>query len=111
MMSIAGTAVTFAQMRDMSCAAANVLAGLGVATGDTVRCSRPTCPEWVYFWLGAARIGAVTAAVNAANKGEFLPHALRLARAKVVITDAERQSARRRCRPPTPDAEFGAGSR
>ncbi len=32
----------------------------------------------------------MTAAVNVANKDEFLVHALRLARAKVVITDAER---------------------
>ena len=31
MMSIAGTPVTFAQMRDRSCAAANVLAELGVS--------------------------------------------------------------------------------
>jgi len=45
----------------------------------------------VYFWLGAARIGAVTAAVNAANKGESLSHALRLAEARAVITDAERR--------------------
>ncbi|MGX9791708.1 AMP-binding protein [Mycobacterium sp. MMS18-G62] len=90
MMSIAGTPVTFAQMRDRSCAAANVLAGLGVQQGDTVALFTGTCPEWVYFWLGAARIGAVTAAVNAASKGEFLSHALRLSRAKVVITDRER---------------------
>ncbi|HET6733186.1 AMP-binding protein, partial [Mycobacterium sp.] len=46
--------------------------------------------EWVYFWLGAARIGAITAAVNGANKGEFLLHALQLSKAKVVITDKER---------------------
>ena len=74
MMSIAGTPVTFAQMRDRSCAAANVLADFGVGRGDTVALFTGTCPEWVYFWLGAARIGAVTAAVNAANKGEFLLH-------------------------------------
>jgi len=90
MMSIASTPVTFAQMRDRSCAAANVLADLGVQSGDTVALFTGTCPEWVYFWLGAARIGAVTAAVNAANKGEFLSHALRLSRAKVVVTDTER---------------------
>ncbi len=90
MMTIAGTPVTFAQMRDRSCAAANVLADNGVARGDTVALFTATCPEWVYFWLGAARIGAVTAAVNVANKDEFLVHALRLSRAKVVITDAER---------------------
>jgi carnitine-CoA ligase len=90
MMSIAGTDVTFAQMRERSCAAANLLTDLGVRRGDTVALFTGTCPEWVYFWLGAARIGAVTAAVNAANKGEFLAHALRLSRAKVVIADAER---------------------
>ncbi|HKV18481.1 MAG TPA: AMP-binding protein [Mycobacterium sp.] len=90
MMSIAGTPVTFAQMRDRSCAAANVLADNGVTRGDTVALFTATCPEWVYFWLGAARIGAVTAAVNVANKDEFLVHALRLARAKVAVTDAER---------------------
>ena len=92
MMSIAGTPVTFAQMRERSRAAANVLAGLGVSRGDTVALFAGTCPEWVYFWLGAARIGTVSAAVNAANKGEFLSHALRLSRAKAVITDAERYS-------------------
>ena len=91
MMSIAGTPVTFAQMRDRSCAAANALVDIGVGRGDTVALFTATCPEWVYFWLGAARIGAVTAAVNVANKEDFLVHALRLSRAKVVITDAERQ--------------------
>ncbi len=90
LMSIAGTPVTFAQMMQRSCAAANALTAMGVGRGDSVALFTATCPEWVYFWLGAARIGAVTAAVNAANKDEFLVHALRLARAKVVITDAER---------------------
>lgn len=89
-MSIAGTSVTFEQMRARSCAAANALSDMGVGRGDTVALFTATCPEWVYIWLGAARIGAVTAAVNVANKGEFLLHALRLSRAKVVITDAER---------------------
>jgi crotonobetaine/carnitine-CoA ligase len=91
MMSIAGTPVTFEQMRQRSCAAANVLTDLGVGPGDGVALFTATCPEWVYFWLGAARIGAVAAAVNAANKGDFLLHALRLSRARVIITDPERR--------------------
>jgi carnitine-CoA ligase len=90
MMSIAGTSVTFSQMRDRSCAAANVLAGLGVKRGETVALFTGTCPEWVYFWLGAARIGAVPAAVNSASKGDFLLHALRLSQTAVVVTDADR---------------------
>jgi carnitine-CoA ligase len=92
MMSIAGTDVTFEQMRQRSCAAANVLLDLGIRPGDCVALFAATCPEWVYFWLGAGRIGAVAAAVNAANKGDFLLHALRLSRAKAIITDTERRS-------------------
>lgn len=91
MMSIAGTPVTFAQMRERSCAAAHLLSDLGVARGETVALFTGTCAEWVYFWLGAARIGAVSAAVNAASKGEFLAHALSLSRAAVVITDTDHQ--------------------
>lgn len=91
MMSIAGVDVTFEQMRQRSCAAANMLTELGVGRGDRVALFTATCPEWVYFWLGAARIGAVSAAVNAASKGDFLLHTLRLSRAKVVFTDAERR--------------------
>jgi crotonobetaine/carnitine-CoA ligase len=90
MMSIAGTPVTFAQMRDRSCAAANVLRDVGLQRGETVALFTGTCTEWVYFWLGAARIGAISAAVNAASKGDFLAHALKLSRAAVAVTDAER---------------------
>lgn len=92
MMSIAGVDVTFEQMRQRSRAAASVLAGLGVGAGDCVALFTATCPEWVYFWLGAARLGALSAAVNAANKGDFLLHALRLSRAKVILTDGERRA-------------------
>ena len=91
MMAIAGVEVSFEQMRQRSIAAANILVDLGVGRGDCVALFSGTCPEWVYFWLGAARIGAVSAAVNAANKGDFLLHTLRLSRAKVVFTDAERR--------------------
>ncbi len=79
-LSIAGTDVTFEQMRRRSGAAAEILSSLGVGHGDGVALFTGTCPEWVYFWLGAARIGAVSAAVNAANKGDFLLHTLQLSR-------------------------------
>jgi crotonobetaine/carnitine-CoA ligase len=91
MMSIDGIDVTFEQMRRRSCVAAGALLHLGIGPGDGVALFTATCPEWVYFWLAAGRIGAVAAAVNAANKGDFLLHALRLSRAKAVVTDTERQ--------------------
>ena len=106
MMSIAGTPVTFAQMRDRSCAAANVLAELGVQRGETVALFTGTCPEWVYFWLGAARIGAITAAVNGASKGDFLLHALRLSQGGRGHHRQGTSSAARRCRRRCPHAEI-----
>jgi crotonobetaine/carnitine-CoA ligase len=90
MMSVAGDPVTFAQMAQRSRTAANTLRDMGLRRGDCVALFTTTRPEWIYFWLGAARIGVLSAAVNAANKGEFLAHLLATAKAKVVITDAER---------------------
>jgi len=91
LMVVDGVDISFAQMLDRSNAAANVLLGLGVSRGDTVALFAGSTLHWVYFWLGAARVGAVTAAVNAANKGDYLRHALAISRAKVVVTDtAER---------------------
>ncbi|MCV7259958.1 AMP-binding protein [Mycobacterium shimoidei] len=91
MMSVAGTSVTFEQMRVRSCAAASVLHDLGFRRGDCVALFTATCPEWIYFWLGAARIGARTATVNAAYRDEFLVHALQLSQAKAIVTDADRR--------------------
>ncbi|MDT5139541.1 MAG: carnitine-CoA ligase [Mycobacterium sp.] len=91
MMSVAGLDITFEQMRQRSCAAANLLVERGIGLGDCVALFTATCPEWIYFWLGAARIGAVSAAVNAANKGDFLLHNIALSQAKVILTDAERR--------------------
>lgn len=91
MMSVAGRDITFAQLHRRSCAAARLLVDLGVGQGDCVALFTATCPEWIYFWLGAARIGAVSAAVNAANKGDFLLHNLKLSQAKAILTDTERR--------------------
>jgi carnitine-CoA ligase len=100
LMRIDGVDISFTDMRDRSIAAANVLRGLGVSRGDTVALFSGSTPEWVYFWLGAARIGAVTAAVNAANKGDFLRHALDLSAARAVVVDtADRADRVREVRP------------
>ena len=83
----------------------------GSQRGETVALFTGTCPEWVYFWLGAARIGAVTAAVNGASKGDFLSHALRLSQAAVVITDAERHPRLLEVADERRDVEIDSGPR
>lgn len=94
LMRIDGVDIGFAEMRDRSIAAANVLRDLGIGPGDTVAVFSDATPEWVYFWLGAARVGAVCAAVNAANKGEYLRHVLTLSSARVAITDTAERARR-----------------
>jgi crotonobetaine/carnitine-CoA ligase len=94
LMRIGNEDITFAQLRDRSNAAADALVALGVSQGDTVALFGGTTPEWVYFWLGAARLGAVSAAINAANKGDYLRHALAITRARVVVVDSGERSHR-----------------
>src|ERR1700679_419537 len=48
MMSIGGIDVTFEQMRQRSCAAANALLDLGIASGDCVALFAGTCRGWLY---------------------------------------------------------------
>ena len=43
---------------------ANSLARLGIARGDRIAVWLPNCPAWLVAHLGAARIGAMTMAVN-----------------------------------------------
>jgi carnitine-CoA ligase len=93
-MRIDGVDIGFEQLRDRSVAAANVLRGIGIGSSDTVALFSGSTPEWVYFWLGAARIGARTVAVNAANRGESLRHALTLSAARVVVADTAERAGR-----------------
>jgi crotonobetaine/carnitine-CoA ligase len=94
MMIIGDESISFLQMWERSAAAANILLREGIAPGETLALFGGSTPEWVYLWLGAARMGARVAAINAASKGEYLRHALTIARAKAVFTDTEERRRR-----------------
>ncbi|MEU0513561.1 acetate--CoA ligase [Amycolatopsis sp. NPDC006125] len=78
--------ITYAQLRDEVCRAANALASLGVRAGDRVAIQLPMIPEAIVAMLACARLGAPHSVVF----GGFSPSALRSrvddAEAKVVIT-------------------------
>ena len=95
MMSIAGTPVTFAQMRDRSCAAANVLAGLGVRRGDTV----------ALFTGDVPRVGVLLAGRRADRGGDRRGERRqqgRIPAARAAAVAAPRSSS------PTPSASTGS---
>src|SRR5437773_5856297 len=56
---------TYGEAANMSNRAGNALRELGIGMEDRVLIVLPDCPEFVWTWFGAARIGAVITMVNA----------------------------------------------
>jgi len=78
--------ITYAQLKDEVCRAANALTELGVAAGDRVAVYLPMIPEAVVSMLACARIGAVHMVVFGGFSPDALASRITDADAKVVIT-------------------------
>jgi benzoate-CoA ligase family protein len=63
----------------------NVLRELGVEIEDRVLIVLPDCPEFVWTWFGAARIGAVITMVNPLLPAEDYKYYLDYTRARVAL--------------------------
>ncbi len=81
-----GRAVTYAQLKDEVCQAANALTELGVGKGDRVAVYLPMVPEAVVAMLACARIGAAHSVVFGGFSADALATRIEDASAKVVIT-------------------------
>ena len=78
--------ITYAQLRDEVCRAANALTGLGVRAGDRVAIYLPMIPEAVVAMLACARIGAPHTVVFGGFSADALASRLEDCQARVVIT-------------------------
>jgi acetyl-CoA synthetase len=78
--------LTYAQLKDEVCKAANALAELGVTAGDRVAIYMPMIPETAVAMLACARIGAVHSVCFAAFSPEALRGRIEDAGAKLLIT-------------------------
>lgn len=78
--------ITYADLQREVSRAANVLADLGVVTGDRVAIYLPMIPEAVVAMLACARIGAAHSVVFGGFSAEALRSRIEDAEAKVVIT-------------------------
>jgi len=78
--------ITFAELKDEVCKAANALTGLGVAKGDRVAIYLPMIPEAVVAMLACARIGAPHSVVFGGFSATALQSRIDDASAKLVIT-------------------------
>jgi acetyl-CoA synthetase len=78
--------ITYAQLKDEVCKAANALVELGVQAGDRVAIYMPMIPETIISMLACARIGAVHMVVFGGFSADALASRLDDAGAVLVIT-------------------------
>ena len=78
--------ITYQQLTDVVCQAANTLIGLGVKAGDRVAIYMPMIPEAIVAMLACARIGAPHTVVFGGFSSEALRTRIHDCDAKVVIT-------------------------
>jgi acetyl-CoA synthetase len=78
--------ITYAELKDLVCQAANALVDLGVKTGDRVAIYMPMIPETVVAMLACARIGAPHTVVFGGFSSTALRDRIQDCDARVVIT-------------------------
>ena len=84
---------TYGETARRANATGNALRGLGVRMEDRVLIVLPDCPEFVWTWFGAARIGAVITMVNPLLPADDYRYYLHYTRARAAIVhEAFRQT-------------------
>lgn len=78
--------LTYAELKDEVCKAANALTDLGLAAGDRVAIYMPMVPEAIVAMLACARLGVMHSVVFAGFSAAALRARVEDAEAKVVIT-------------------------
>jgi benzoate-CoA ligase len=79
---------TYAEAVRMSNRAGNALRELGAGVEDRVLIVLPDCPEFVWTWFGASRIGAVITLVNPLLPATDYSYYLEYTRARVAVIHA-----------------------
>jgi len=78
--------ITYAELKDEVCKAANALTDLGLVAGDRVAIYMPMVPEAIVAMLACARLGAMHSVVFAGYSATALKARIEDAEAKLVIT-------------------------
>jgi acyl-CoA synthetase (AMP-forming)/AMP-acid ligase II len=82
---IDGTRITYRELRGRSLSAAHMLREEGVGEGDVVALVLPATTDYVATYLGAARIGAITAGVNTRLTSDERAELLSVVEPKLVV--------------------------
>jgi fatty-acyl-CoA synthase len=81
--------VTYAALNAAANRVAHWAHGHGLRSGDRVGLMMHNRPEFLFAWLGLAKLGVVTALVNTNLRGRTLAHVLDASRAACLLVGAE----------------------
>ncbi len=80
--------ITYKEFNENVNRAANAFLSLGVKKKDRVCFFLPNCPEYLYGWLGSAKIGAILDPINTNYKTEETRYILNHSEANTLIVHA-----------------------
>jgi long-chain acyl-CoA synthetase len=80
---------TFGELNAEANRVANGLADLGVEKGDRVSLFLPNCPEFLFWYFGALKMGAVVNPINTMLKERELEYVIRDCTPKILVTAEE----------------------
>jgi long-chain acyl-CoA synthetase len=86
------THFTYAEMHRIIQAVAGYLRELGISKGDRVSLYMPNRPEWILFYYGIARIGAITVCVPGAYKKAEVTGVITDSLSSILITSDDLRS-------------------
>lgn len=87
------TVWTYEQVEELSNKIARYFKQEGFQKGDTVALLLENRPEYIAFWLGLSKIGAVTALINSNLVNQPLLHSITIANSKAVIYGSDYTNA------------------
>ncbi|HVP29693.1 MAG TPA: long-chain-acyl-CoA synthetase [Myxococcota bacterium] len=88
-----GRTVTYGELDAAASRVAHWARSQGVARGDVVALFLENRPEYLFLWIGLAKLGAVAALVNTNLRAGPLAHSLRVAGATLHVVGAELSGA------------------
>lgn len=81
--------VSYGEWNKAANAVAHWARAQGIRAGDVVALLMENRPEFLVMWTGLAKIGAVTALLNATQTGKALAHSITISHARHLILGAE----------------------
>lgn len=83
------TDVSFREFHEGGNKVANMLTNIGIQKGDRCAVMLLSSPEYLYSWLGIARLGAIEVPINTGLRGDLLAYILNQAECRVLIVKDE----------------------